>query len=116
MTIILAFFALAATDVVPWILTGLAATAAFIAALANRSAARAQHANVSTEAFEAVTRSQATYNLALSKENGMLRERLRVTEEKCRADNERFEAEIATLEAEVKTLQRKVDVLERDGP
>jgi hypothetical protein len=105
--------AVAVADVVPWLLTGLAAVAATIAAFANRASAKAQQANVSTEAFEAVTNSQANYNLLLSQENGALRERLHLCEENCRADAERFGVEIRTLEGEVRTLRAQVRSLEQ---
>jgi hypothetical protein len=107
--------ALSTAEVVPWVLTGLTAVAALVASLARRSAAQAQRESVSTSAFEAVTKSQATYNLALSAENGALRERLTRTEEKCRDDLAHCEAVIETLELEVRTLRQKVRTLEEHG-
>ena len=116
-----ALLAVAASDVVPWILTGASVLAALIAANAHRSSAKVQKASVSSEEFERVTHSQAIYNGQLFTENGVLRERnealserLHQCEQKCRDDTERLEGVINTWRLEVKNLRAKIALLEGD--
>lgn len=98
-------WALTAETIVPWLLTAAAAVAAIIAALANRATSKASQANVSTSAFEAVTKAQAAYNLALSAENGALRELLTQCEARCRKDTEDLEIVVTELRAEIRALK-----------